>query len=359
MEGRHPFKSLSIPFYRKEEKNPMNTLKIKYTCRADLVPAAEIIKQGGLVAFPTETVYGLGANALDGKAAEKIYRAKGRPSDNPLIVHLAFPWEAQRYCLTSRLFYRLAEVFMPGPLTVIMPKRACVPDTVTGGLDTVGIRIPSHPAAHDLIDLCGVPIAAPSANISGRPSPTAFRHVLNDLEGRVDAIIDGGESLFGVESTIIKLTDRDDTVQLLRPGAITVEMLSLICPNVTVDPAVTEKYDGAPLAPGMKYRHYAPSQPLTVLDGDDESVYAFLKGRKCGIICFDGDLPFVPGLATVSCGSREDGFRQAHRLFSCLRFFDGRDDVTEIYARMPARDGIGLAVFNRLIKASGFNVIKL
>ncbi len=337
----------------------MNTLKIKYTCRADLVPAAEIIKNGGLVAFPTETVYGLGASALDGKAAEKIYRAKGRPSDNPLIVHLAFPWEAQRYCLTNRLFYRLAEAFMPGPLTVIMPKRKCIPDSVTGGLDTVGIRIPSHPAAHDLIDLCGVPVAAPSANISGRPSPTAFEHVLNDLDGRVDAVIDGGESLYGVESTIVKLTDGEDTVRLLRPGAITVEMLGLVCPDVTVDPAVTGKYDGVPLAPGMKYRHYAPSQPLTLLDGEDEKVYGFLRGRECGVICFDEDLPFVPSAAAVSCGSRDDPLRQAHRLFSCLRFFDGRDDVKEIYARMPSREGVGLAVFNRLAKASGFNVIKV
>lgn len=337
----------------------MTTLKIHYSCRDDLIPAAKIINDGGIVAFPTETVYGLGGNALDPNAAGKIYAAKGRPSDNPLIVHLSDASEADKYCVTSPLFFRLAETFMPGPITVILPKRDCIPYSVTGGLDTVGIRVPSNRVAHEFIELCGCPIAAPSANISGRPSPTTFLHVLNDLDGRADCIIDGGESLYGVESTIIKLTNREDTVCLLRPGAITVEMLGTICPNVIIDPAVTKKFDGIPMAPGMKYRHYAPTLPLSIVDCDDQTFYGFLKGKKCGVICFEEDLPFLDNPVVLSCGKKDDQLSQAHRLFSCLRGFENRNGINEIFARMPSRNGVGLAVFNRLVKAAGFNIIKL
>ena len=337
----------------------MNTFKIAYTRREDLIPAAEIIKTGGIVAFPTETVDGLGGNALDAGAAKKIYAAKGRPSDNPLIVHLATPADAEKYCVTSELFYKLADAFMPGPITVIMPKKDCIPYSCTGGLDTVGIRVPSNPVAHEFIELCGCPIAAPSANISGKPSPTSFSHIVHDLDGRVDCLIDGGDCEYGVESTIVKFKD-ENTIQLLRPGAVTVEMLTLICPTVEIDPAVLKKFGGVPLAPGMKYRHYAPSVPLTILDGGDEEVYEYLRSRekKIGVICYDGDMPFISG-EKLSCGGKTDSLTQAHRLFSCLRSFDGRDDLDAIYARMPSKDGIGLAVFNRLIKASGFTVIKL
>ena len=334
----------------------MNTQLIRYLNKKSLEPAAAILRQGGIVAFPTETVYGLGGNAFDPMAAQKIYEAKGRPSDNPLIVHLHDYRTAGQYAHTTPLFFELAEAFMPGPLTIILRKRKFIPDSVTGGLDTVGLRVPSHPVARELIELAGVPIAAPSANLSGKPSPTTFSHVVHDLMGRVDAIIDGGSADYGVESTIVKLED-DGTIKLLRPGAITVEMLSLFSDRIEIDPAVTQKFDGVPLAPGMKYRHYAPSSPLTVLEGEDEAVYAFLNGKeRCGVICFDEDMPFIQGAHVYACGPRDDSLVQARRLFDCLRRLDDVKDIDVIFARMPAKVGIGLAVFNRLLKAAGFSV---
>lgn len=336
----------------------MNTLLLRYDGAESLRPAAELLRTGGIVAFPTETVYGLGGNALDPSAAARIYAAKGRPSDNPLIVHLSDPSLASDYALTSPLFERLAEAFMPGPLTVILPKRSCIPDSVTGGLSTVGIRVPSHPVARELLALAGCPVAAPSANLSGKPSPTTFQHVVNDLNGRVDCIIDGGEAEFGVESTIISLDGA--SIKLLRPGAVTPEMLSLFTDDLYIDPAVTERYDGIPLAPGMKYRHYAPSSPVTVLDGSDEAVYAFLRGKeRVGIICYEEDLPHLRGEDILSCGPKDDSLTQAKLLFACLRALDGRDDIEAIYARMPRKEGIGLAVYNRLLKAAGFHVLPL
>ncbi len=336
----------------------MKTLIIRYRGRDSLIPAAEILRKGGLVAFPTETVYGLGGNALDPEAAKKIYAAKGRPSDNPLIVHLADPAHALRYARTGQLYDHIAETLMPGPLTVILKKRDVIPDSVTGGLDTVGIRVPSHPVARELIELAGVPVAAPSANLSGKPSPTSFSHVLHDLDGRVDCIIDGGSCDFGLESTIIK--PEDGVIKLLRPGAVTVEMLSIFDQKIYIDPAVTEKFDGVPLAPGMKYRHYAPEKPLTVLEGGDEAVYRFLAEKKrVGVICFDEDLRHIEGKYVFSCGSSGDSLTQAQKLFSCLRRFDAVSDIDVIYARMPSKVGIGLAVFNRLIKAAGFQVLRL
>ncbi len=336
----------------------MKTLIIRYEGKDSLIPAAEIIKKGGIVAFPTETVYGLGGNALDPNAASKIYAAKGRPSDNPLIVHLDKYENAGIYAHTTPLFFEIADAFMPGPITVILKKRSFIPDSVTGGLDTVGLRVPSNKIARELIELSGVPIAAPSANISGKPSPTSFEHVYHDLDGKVDAIIDGGSCDFGVESTIVKLENK--TIQLLRPGAVTVEMLSLFGDGLYVDPAVTEKFDGTPLAPGMKYRHYAPSTPLTVLDGRDKEVYSYLSERPdVGVICFDEDLPHLNNAYVISCGSSCDTLTQAKLLFECLRKMDGRNDLKHIYARMPSKVGIGLAVFNRLIKAAGFSVVTL
>lgn len=335
----------------------MKTQIIRYDGKESLRPAAEIIKRGGIVAFPTETVYGLGGNALDPDAASKIYRAKGRPSDNPLIVHLDNYETAGRFAHTTKLFFDIADAFMPGPITVVMKKRNTIPNSVTGGLDTVGIRVPSNNIARELIELAGVPIAAPSANISGKPSPTSFQHVYHDLDGKVDAIIDGGSCDYGVESTIIKL-DKSD-IKLLRPGAVTLEMLSLFG-NIYVDPAVTEKFDGTPLAPGMKYRHYAPSRPLTVLDGDDETVYSFLSQRPdAAVICFDEDVKHINAKKVVSCGPKADTLTQAKRLFECLRQMDDSEGFDVIYARMPSKVGIGLAVFNRLIKAAGFSVMTL
>ena len=342
----------------------METKKIRHPDRENLKFAAEVIRGGGLVAFPTETVYGLGANALDEDAAKKIYEAKGRPSDNPLIVHLADAADAEKYCRTNDLYRRLAAAFCPGPLTMILPKRECIPYAVTGGLDTVGIRIPSNPIAHDLIRMAGVPIAAPSANLSGKPSPTEFCHIEHDLDGRVDVLIDGGRCAVGVESTIVKIDD--GKISLLRPGGITLEMLRSISPNIDVDQCVTEKLkEGTrPLAPGMMYRHYAPNAPLVILDGNSDRFYAYVqtqkeRGEKCGILCFEEDLDHLSDFENVqSIGPRGDACEHARRLFECLRCFDG-SDVSVIYARMPDKNGIGLAVFNRLIKASGYTVHSL
>ena len=222
---------------------------------ADLLRAAEILRRGGLVVFPTETVYGLGGNGLDGTAAKKIYAAKGRPSDNPLIIHIATPEDAEQYAVTHPLYYRLASAFMPGPLTVILPKRENVPKSVTGGLDTVAVRCPSHPVAHRLIELAGIPIAAPSANLSGKPSPTCAEDVICDLSGRVDMILDGGACDIGLESTIVKIDG--DSLTLLRPGGITYDALCMVCDKVTVADAVMHQLaaNERPLSPGMKYRH--------------------------------------------------------------------------------------------------------
>jgi len=324
--------------------------------------AARCIRDGGLVVFPTETVYGLGANALDADAARKIYAAKGRPSDNPLICHFSRVEEVGRYAETGPVFEKIAAAFMPGPITVVLPKkvengRPLIPDEVTGGLPTMGVRVPSNPIARRFIADCGVPIAAPSANLSGSPSPTVLRHVLEDMYGRVDAVIDGGESEIGLESTIVMPMDDGSGVRLLRPGGITPEALEKVCGRVEIDPAVLKKFDGTPLAPGMKYRHYAPKAPVVLLEGSDARVYAFLAGRKdCGILCFDEDECLLQWENVLTMGSKNDSAAQAHRLFACLRDFS---DVPVIYARMPAREGVGLAVFNRLIKAAGYELLNL
>lgn len=339
----------------------MINTKILSSSASDIAEAAAIIRGGGLVIFPTETVYGLGADALNSNAADKIYAAKGRPSDNPLISHLALPSDAERLCVTCELYYRLAARFMPGPLTVILPKKhnadgsPIIPARTTGGHDTAAVRVPSNLTAHMLIEESCTSIAAPSANLSGSPSPTTLRHVVEDMYGRVDAIIDGGESEIGLESTIV-MPD-GDTLRLLRPGEITVEQLRQVCEKVAVDPAVTGKFDGVPLAPGMKYRHYAPKSRVIMLDGGDSEVYAFLADKtNCGILCFDGDETLLKRENSLSLGARDDHETQAHRLFTALRDLDGAE---VIYARMPTREGVGLAVFNRLSKAAGYEVIKL
>lgn len=317
--------------------------------------AARILRRGGLVAFPTETVYGLGGNALDAQAAKKIYAAKGRPSDNPLIIHLADAGQAEQYAHPNDTFYRLAALFMPGPITVILPKRDCIPYEVTGGLDTVAVRVPSHEVAHKMLRAAGIPIAAPSANLSGSPSPTSFAHVVADLTGRVDALLDGGDCQFGVESTIVKMDG--DKIRLLRPGAVTVQDLEQAGFCVEVDPAVTQFFEGRPECPGMKYRHYAPKSPVVLLEGGDEAVYAFLQDKgNCGILCYDEDLAFLHGEHILSMGKKSDLSAQAHRLFALLR---AMPELPVIYARMPSKEGIGLAVFNRLIKAAGYTVIQL
>jgi L-threonylcarbamoyladenylate synthase len=345
----------------------MNNMPIKETLLLDdsdesIAIAADIIRIGGLAAFPTETVYGLGANALLSEAAYKIYTVKGRPADNPLIIHLADAADAEKYAYTCDMYHKIAERFMPGPLTVILKKRDSIPASVTGGLDTVAIRVPSNETAHKLIEFAGVPIAAPSANVSGKPSPTEAAHVMLDLNGRIDAVIDGGKCDIGVESTIININGVTDSVTILRPGAVTYDDLIKICGNVELGGAVKDKFKGKPTAPGMKYRHYAPTAKLYLLDGCDEKFYRFINGKNnCGVLCCTEDLPCLDDKTNVLVvlGSRHDSSEQARNLFGCLRRFN-ETDVEQIYARLPnAENGMELAVYNRLIKAAGYEIIKL
>lgn len=327
----------------------------------ELKAAAQIILSGGLVVFPTETVYGLGGNGLLSDAAQKIYSAKGRPSDNPLIIHIAEPKNADKYAHTSDIYYRLADAFMPGPLTVIMPKRECIPHSVTGGLETVAVRCPSHPLANALIKKCGVPIAAPSANISGRPSPTSAKYVIEDMNGRVDMIIDGGECEIGLESTIVKIDG--NSLTLLRPGAITYDALCCVCDDVKIAPAVLEKLaeNEKPLSPGMKYRHYAPNADFVLLDGDDDDVLSFMINKQkdnCAILCYDEELQFLDASLSISIGARNDLNTQAKKLFTALREAD-KLGTKKIYAHLPTLDGLGLALYNRMIRAAAHTIKKV
>ncbi len=325
----------------------------------DIKTAAKILRNGGLVAFPTETVYGLGGDATDADAAQKIYAAKGRPSDNPLIIHIADPADAELYAKTCDLYYKLASAFMPGPLTVILNKKDVIPASVTGGLDTVAVRCPSHPIATALIREAGVAIAAPSANLSGSPSPTCAEHVIRDMNGRIDAIIDGGDCEIGLESTIVKA--EDNRLILLRPGAITADALRCVCENVEISASVTEmlREDERPLSPGMKYRHYAPSIPLVLLEGDEDRIVAFMRraqnAEKCTLLCYHEESYELRGERLIDIGARDDLNEQAHRLFAALRDADELDcDI--IYAHLPQKEGIGLALYNRLIRAAAHTV---
>ena len=326
--------------------------------------AADRIRAGELVVFPTETVYGLGANAINEDAVRSIYTAKGRPSDNPLIIHIATPEDAERYAVTNKTYYKLAAQFMPGPLTVILPKRDTVPTAVTGGLDTVAVRCPSHPVARALIEASGVGIAAPSANLSGRPSPTKAAHAKEDLDGRVSMILDGGECEVGLESTIVALDG--DIGTLLRPGAITYDALCCVCREVKVAPAVVERLaeNERPLSPGMKYRHYAPRAALTLLEGEEDAVLTFLQSltgdKQVGILCYDEEKAHLSGNAHLfTVGSKHDLQTQAHRLFSLLREVDDYPEITAVYAHLPPREGLGLALYNRSIRAAAHTIKKI
>lgn len=332
--------------------------------REDIARAAKIIREGGLVVFPTETVYGLGADATNEEAVRSIYVAKGRPSDNPLIIHIARPEDAERYAVTNKTYYKLASQFMPGPLTVILPKRDGVAGAVTGGLDTVAVRCPSHPVAMALIEAAGVGIAAPSANLSGRPSPTTAAHASEDLDGRVAMILDGGEAEVGLESTIVALDG--DVGTLLRPGAITYDALCCVCREVKVAPAVIERLaeNERPLSPGMKYRHYAPRAPLTLLEGEKNNVLDHLKAlaadRTVGILCYDEEIPHLQGNARLfAVGAEHDLQTQAHRLFAVLREVDDYPEITAVYAHLPPREGLGLALYNRSIRAAAHTIKKI
>lgn len=320
--------------------------------------AGRILREGGLVAFPTETVYGLGANALDPGAAEKIFAAKGRPSDNPLIVHVANPLDAEALAVTTPAYYRLAEHFMPGPLTIILDKKPVVPDSVTGGLNTVAVRCPAHPAARRLIWAAGVPIAAPSANVSGSPSPTTAAHVAADLYGRIDMILDGGECSIGVESTVIRLTEEGCT--LLRPGEVLPRELAAFVENVMVSPAVLDPGAAGdhPQSPGMKYRHYAPKTKLILVE-DTEGFIDFVNRQAgdCGVLAYTEDLDRFAGRKVMDLGGREDPAGQMHNLFRILREADNMH-VPVLYAPLPPKTDAYLALYNRIIRAAGCEVIK-
>ena len=325
----------------------------------------EILKQGGLVAFPTETVYGLGGNALDAEASAKIYAAKGRPSDNPLIVHIA-DWEAIRAIVSEvpEAAKRLADAFWPGPLTMILNKSDLVPYATTGGLETVAVRMPVNPIARALIRAGGGYVAAPSANTSGRPSPTKAEHVAEDLNGKIDMIIDGGTVDIGLESTIVDLTDGAPTI--LRPGYINQEMLTKVLGEVEMDRGLIAPESGVhPKAPGMKYRHYAPKAPVTVVAGEPKKAAEYIAAHAApedGVICFDE----FKDLFTRDCETRPvmdlgpagDKGEQARHIFDALRAFD-HTAVTAIWAQCPDTDGIGLAIANRLNKAAGFHIIRV
>ena len=329
---------------------------------------AKIIQDGGLVIFPTETVYGLGADATNPDATSKIYTAKGRPSDNPLIIHIAEANDAETYAFTNSTYYSLAEHFMPGPLTVILPSKETVPLTTRGGLETVAVRCPENPIARELIRLAGVAVAAPSANLSGSPSPTDFDHVYADMNGRVDAIIDGGECDFGLESTIVRV-DSDTSLTLLRPGKITKEDLEAIGLNVHIANAVTDslKEGEVAISPGMKYRHYAPGAPVILLDGTKEQIAEFLtananKDERIAVIAYEDDAEYISqkvnAIDIYRFGARGDEIAQAHLLFKLLRETD-KENYDVIYAPLPEASGIGLALYNRMIRAAAHNIIRL
>lgn len=329
--------------------------------------AGRIIKEGGLVAFPTETVYGLGGDALNPASSEKIYEAKGRPSDNPLIVHIARMEDLSAIVRSvPETAKKLAEIFWPGPLTMIMNKSEAVPKETTGGLDTVAVRMPSHPTAMALIEAAGGYVAAPSANRSGRPSPTAARYVVEDLDGRIEMILDGGDVELGLESTIVDLTAEPPVI--LRPGFVTEEALAGALGQVELDETLFSEDSGqAPKAPGMKYRHYAPKGALTIVRGSVEAVTDYInagleKGRennkKTGVIATDETIGEYSADVPRNVGKRKDVNAVARGLYRILREFDD-EGVDLIYSESFDGDGVSQAVMNRLLKAAGHRIINV
>ena len=328
--------------------------------------AAMLIREGQLVAFPTETVYGLGADAENPEASARIYAAKGRPSDNPLIVHIAEVSDLERAAREVTPFAKaLAEAFWPGPLTLVLPKGDNIPLATTGGLDTVAVRLPNNSIARALIRQSGCMIAAPSANRSGRPSPTTAAHVLEDMNGIIPMILDGGPVGIGIESTIVDCTG--DAPVILRPGYITRDMVAEICGSCSFDPAITGQDPTArPKAPGMKYRHYAPKAPLTIIEGNSEKVISFINSKlentdepqSIGVICTEETQSAFSGGHLFVVGTRLDEATIAHNLYGALRHMD-EAGVSEIYSESFDTPGLGEALMNRLLKAAGGSVIKV
>lgn len=321
----------------------------------------KILREGGLAAIPTETVYGLAGNALDGSCARKIFAAKGRPSDNPLIVHISSlsQWDELVKEIPDSA-KALAEAYWPGPLTIILPKSELIPDEVSGGLDTVAVRMPENEIARAIIESAGVPLAAPSANLSGKPSPTSASHVIDDMNGRIEAIVDSGDCNVGVESTVITLAT--SPARLLRPGKITPEMLADVLGEIEIDDAVFDKLlDGKEAAsPGMKYKHYSPDAPVVLLKGSFDSFAAYVnKNAKEGtvVLCFEGEEKEI-SVPCITYGKRNDPSSQAKHIFDALRRVD-KMGAKQVFARFPENEGMGLAVFNRLLRAAAFNVIEV
>ena len=338
----------------------MQTLYLSAESSETAQIAANILKNGGLVAIPTETVYGLGANGLDEVAVAKIFEAKGRPQDNPLILHISGPEQIELFCHhIPQKAYDLAERFWPGPLTIVLPAKETVPKRTTGGLSTVAVRCPDCDVTREIIRLSGVPVAAPSANISGKPSTTTAEHVRHDHDGRIDAIVDGGSCRVGVESTIVDLTE--ERPRLLRPGGITPEELLEVLGDLVVDKAVTGEIakDTVVKAPGMKYRHYAPSEPVVIVSGSREKAAQYIRSHfeeGDRVLCFEEELPLYEGCAPLSYGKEADVNTLSAGLFAALRELDD-PAIHQVYARCPVGGGVAYAVQNRLKKAAAFHIV--
>ena len=338
----------------------MKTLMLSAEKREDVALAAKLIREGGLVAIPTETVYGLGANGLDAGAVLHIFEAKGRPQDNPLILHISEPREMENICHDiPQAAWLLAERFWPGPLTMVLPVRDNVPKRTTAGLDTVAVRCPKTAATRELIRLAGVPVAAPSANRSGKPSTTTAAHVLHDMDGRIDAILDGGACEVGVESTIVDLTG--ERPRLLRPGGITPEELKALLGVLDIDRAVLGQIanDAVVRAPGMKYKHYAPAAEVIIVSGSSEAAARYIRrhfGDGDATLCFAEELPLYGGCNPTAYGRLDAPQTLSAGLFAALRDLD-RPEIRTIYARCPEGGGLAYAIGNRLKKAAGFHVV--
>lgn len=340
----------------------MVELKTLHLDKTNLAQAASILSSGGIVAIPTETVYGLAGNAFDPQAVKKIFSAKGRPSDNPLIVHISdieeiynvvsyFPPKAKK----------LAEKFWPGPLTMILPKNKNIPDEVTAGMDSVAVRFPSNEIAREIIKEAGVPLVAPSANLSGTPSPTKFSHVVKDLYGKIDAIVDGGNCDIGVESTVISLLD-ENTPKLLRPGAVTPEDIEKTIGKIEIDKSVFQKIspNQKVLSPGMKYRHYSPRARVIMVKAPSEVFAKYVNfNHNSGVaaLCLDEDIPYLK-IPYISYGSAKNSSEQARNIFDRLRQIDD-SDIELVYAHFFESDEMSMAVYNRLVRAAGFEIVDL
>lgn len=333
-----------------------------------LSEAAGQLREGGLIAFPTETVYGLGADARSTAAVERIFAAKGRPSDNPLIVHIAHRKQLDELVLPyPELAEALMDRFWPGPLTIVLPVRpGALSPLVTAGLSTVGVRMPDHRTALALLAQAGCPIAAPSANRSGRPSPTLAEHVLEDLDGRIDGVVDDGPTGVGLESTVIEL-EGDYGIRILRPGGITLEALQQAVPAAAIDSSGVEEYETAPRSPGMKYTHYAPQGELELVQGEQEAVIAYIQGQveaarmrgeATGVLAFEERLARYEADCVLSLGSEAELGAAAHLLYAALRDFDGAG-AQRIWAEGSTEQGIGAALMNRLAKAAGNRIIRV